>query len=376
MPCHRHCIVPECSNRKDSCKIGSVPGENGVFTKIRLCGSTSTSAANVRQGCGGHSEECKSVSFHRLPADAGLQKQWLAAIPRTNTPTSKDAYVCGQHFVGGRRQGPDDVPSIFVGKKVPHRRESYASTLRLERLTVKSESDASFEEDAVVGAVPPVAPVLVKSIEKGLEEMELRDQVQLLKDRLKEAENAADHCKQALEAAEAKLKDHEFGVEYALKDERVFKFYTGISVRDFHDLRRIIGESAENMNYSRAADSDHEGRRSNLSAKKLSLENELFLTLSKLRHDFPEKIWLLGLISVSRLCQEYFGLGFCACPNHFEKSTSGRRERTSTSTCLMLSRRLTQQRALSSMPLSFHLRNLRTQRSKRQHGQVTKIVTL
>ena len=79
--------------------------------------------------------------------------------------------------------------------------------MRLERLTGGSdhESDTSSEEDAAVGGLQPVASVLVKSIAKGLEDMEL-SLVRFLKECLKEGKNVAVHYKQALEAAEENLK--------------------------------------------------------------------------------------------------------------------------------------------------------------------------
>ena len=42
----------------------------------------------ARRACRGQSKQCRSVSFHHPPADASLQKQWLIAIPLTNTPIS------------------------------------------------------------------------------------------------------------------------------------------------------------------------------------------------------------------------------------------------------------------------------------------------
>ena len=46
------------------------------------------STLEARRVWRGQSQQCRSVSFHRPPADASLQKQWLVTIPLTNTPTS------------------------------------------------------------------------------------------------------------------------------------------------------------------------------------------------------------------------------------------------------------------------------------------------
>ena len=79
-----------------------------------------------------------------------------------------------------------------------------------------------------------------------------------------------------------------FGFVYANKDDKVFKFYTGLHVQDFTKLLHIIGEEAEKMDYSGVAGESYDGLHNRQSTRKLSQEDELFLTLCKLRHDFPE----------------------------------------------------------------------------------------
>ena len=63
-----------------------------------------------------------------MPREPLLRKRWLVAVHRENTPELANSYVCGQHFRGGRRQGQDDVPSIFIGEKVV--KENHQSLLR------------------------------------------------------------------------------------------------------------------------------------------------------------------------------------------------------------------------------------------------------
>ena len=125
MPSHCHCVVPNCSNRKSGCKYGLFIGDDGCYEKRRLCGDPAE-----RKGCGGSSPACKDLSFHRLPSDTDLRKQWLAAIPRTNTPLTSNSYVCGQHFLGGKRARPDNVPKVFVGKRAVRPRTTRTSTGR------------------------------------------------------------------------------------------------------------------------------------------------------------------------------------------------------------------------------------------------------
>ena len=91
------------------------------------------------------------------------------------------------------------------------------------------------------------------------------------------------------------------------QDPKVFRFYTGIDVEDFHDLKSMLGDSMEDMTYFRShVDADHDGRNPFRGpARKLSQYDELFLTLCKLRHDFPEadlaSHFLISQSSVSQI---------------------------------------------------------------------------
>ena len=51
-----------------------------------------------------------------------------------NTPESANRYVCRQHCRGGRRQGQDDVPSLFIGEKVVKEKTSRTSQSLLREL--------------------------------------------------------------------------------------------------------------------------------------------------------------------------------------------------------------------------------------------------
>ena len=132
MPAHCQYVVPLCSNRKGSGKYGLFAGDDGKYKKRRLCAGEYLRSQHRKQGCGGESEVCRLLTFHRLPKDKNLCKLWLAAIPRTNIPLTSNSYICGQHFLGGKRKDKRDVPKVFCGKKVVKSRTSRVS---LEGLT-------------------------------------------------------------------------------------------------------------------------------------------------------------------------------------------------------------------------------------------------
>ena len=91
-------------------------------------------------------------------------------------------------------------------------------------------------------------------------------------------------------------------------EPKVFKFYTGIEVDNFHDILRILGSSVDTMSYFQRGmeHPDHHGRDPAVGMKRtLSKEDELLLTLCKLRHDFPESDlaarFMISQASVSRI---------------------------------------------------------------------------
>ena len=64
--------------------------------------------------CKNHSG-MKEISFHRLPLNnKQLLKRWICKIRRENIPLNKYSRVCSVHFEGGKKKGPNDVPTIFA----------------------------------------------------------------------------------------------------------------------------------------------------------------------------------------------------------------------------------------------------------------------
>ena len=131
------------------------------------------------------------------------------------------------------------------------------------------------------------------NVRHALEDCCLREQVNVLKGQLVESnhrvetlqqENAA--LRNTLEAAEMDAK--RFRYENISKEEKVFRFYTGVSVTTFRDVLNIIRDSMEGAAYSTSSSAapTELGRPRGRSA--LSAEDELFMVMCKLRHDFPE----------------------------------------------------------------------------------------
>lgn len=94
-----------------------------------------------------------------------------------------------------------------------------------------------------------------------------------------EQETKQDHCSN-------------FSFEIVSKDEKLFQFYTGLTVSQFEHLLHSLGDAADNLTYWRGSCTTNRGPtsgRKKKSKKKISTKNQLFMTLMKMREAFPNK---------------------------------------------------------------------------------------
>ncbi|XP_065195428.1 uncharacterized protein LOC135827887 [Sycon ciliatum] len=292
MPSNAHCIVPGCSNRKSSCKFGLFETDDAnsqgrkVFVKRRLCGSDL-----ARVGCGGTAEVCKAVSFHRLPKDSDrrrhIRAEWLAKIPRVNTPLSGNSYVCGVHFPGGRPVTEDEPPSRFLDKAVVVKRKSRVSTGEVSRpveaIDIDDDVDLPVTDESVPEAATLLAdhdygevPVLQENKIKTLEA-----QVAKLRSQLEQALYNLDESEEALR----KCQLHYSNIRH---DNKIVLFYTGLSSLAFDLLLDQLRCGCQDMCFATKVPADFLGQDSRGRRRALVYEDELLLTLVKLRHAFPE----------------------------------------------------------------------------------------
>ena len=292
MPGHDNCVVPGCPNRRDRCKWGLFPGAapvagRVVYVKRRLCGSELS-----RKGCENAAEICKSVSFFRLPGAKRqeLRKVWCTKIPRTNTPRTENSRVCSDHFENGSKAG-DAVPSRFEGGPVTTKRKTRTSlaaeTLPLSDSSEEEEVEGSGDEGFILPIVDPLfepaVALAANDDPKGQEE-----QLKVLQGRLADLEKVLFHTRRDLQESKEIVEKLKFFFLKLSKEEKNFHFFTGITVQTFRDILAILGDSVHSMMYSADVPDDHEGKKRSQRSIALSVEDELLMTLVKLRHDFPE----------------------------------------------------------------------------------------
>ena len=108
-----------------------------------------------------------------------------------------------------------------------------------------------------------------------------KQQIAQLEERLASMEMQLEICRKQLQAC--KLSYSRLKI-----DPVAFKFYTGLTVENFDNVRTLVGTAPERMDYTGTKTGDHDGKNAQRTARKLSLEDELLLVLVKLRHNFPE----------------------------------------------------------------------------------------
>ena len=245
MPGHCHCIVPGCSNRRDSCKFGLYPSEEPVagrfvYVKKRLCGCEES-----RLGCKGQAKLCNAVSFHRLPADTVKRKaarqKWLAKIPRENIPLTSNSYVCGIHFPAGHPTTPEEPPTIFLDRPVISTRTTRVAArgIGTEPVSVNPPEDVVDECGGDVDSLREhdygrVTENRVKELEKLVEDLQRQ----------------LDKCQYELGETKAALQKCRMSYSTLKEDNSKVHFYTGLTLSGFTSLLSVVKDAMTSMSYS------------------------------------------------------------------------------------------------------------------------------
>lgn len=77
----------------------------------------------VAYGCNNQSRNNPNVSFHDLPSEPNLRKQWVSAIGRTELPVT--GKLCSEHFTPESYEDylkRKHFPELFEGKRKSKRR--------------------------------------------------------------------------------------------------------------------------------------------------------------------------------------------------------------------------------------------------------------
>ncbi|XP_037526404.1 peroxynitrite isomerase THAP4-like [Rhipicephalus sanguineus] len=301
------------------------------------------------------------VSFHRFPRDPATYKKWIIAIKRdegTHFQVTKSTKVCSKHFkecdyIPGVASAygllrDTAVPSVFsFAKEIKVRKPPKQRAQQMTNTAAKrprqapssqgpdsSNEDTALEEAAVCSdsrmeaeqaSVVPNSEIVVTGgevkrllgiiSEQRAELSKLRDECPYLKEQLETARAAIRKLQvenqNLIDELEAeKERTSAFCIDRFKGSDEAVLFYTGLpGYEHFLALMNFLNPGHNGCNVLRT---ENDSRRSAKGRRrKLSMENELFLVLVRLRHAFVSDLYT-GSIS-DRECviqSEFLNLNF------------------------------------------------------------------
>ena len=263
----------------------------GYYCCVPVC-KNSTGCNSERSKVG-----LPKLSFHSFPDITSAKgKAWIKRIhrdPDSNFVVGKNTKICSEHFkdddfvfsnlslTGERRRLKHDaIPSIFAWKKTNAR-----ISLTSQKALQPPDIDVHVKQIKLLSLNKYVEEEIVGTLHDGMESVcnldppitDLQKEILELKTKLSEAEN--------------KLERSLFRLENIKNDDSLVKFYTG-----FTDYGTLIAFYEEILESDASVMRQWSGQRSECdydemkvgAACKLSLLEQLFLTLVRIRLGLPE----------------------------------------------------------------------------------------
>ncbi|XP_045160376.2 uncharacterized protein LOC123525403 [Mercenaria mercenaria] len=257
------------------------------------------------------------INFPKPKRTEAKCRKWVAACGRkdfTIEKVKKWTYICSKHFVGGNgptEANPDPVPASYTPAQVEKfSRKRKAPTPRSTPVSKKTLFEVS-EALLSLQHTPPVKKPQVNqqhhddSTDQALPEEICPD---FIATPIKTVDNETQTTYSCSEQISNKIEKRilqnkqrivstkkstqqksKFSFDILKKDEKLFKFYTGLTVLQFNHLFNALGESVHTLKYWLGNKTSNRKRRKGKAEKKLCAENQLLLTLMKLRQNFPNK---------------------------------------------------------------------------------------
>ncbi|XP_057298372.1 uncharacterized protein LOC130629250 [Hydractinia symbiolongicarpus] len=260
------------------CNVSCTTYKNGLQTPKSSKGGGFTCCVPL---CYNNSKRNPELSFYVIPKDEKLRQIWLGKISRKDFKPSVAHRVCSAHFVGGKKTYMNNIPTIVPKTIKPSvtipRKTLNSKGLKKEYIPVAKKSKLEQND-------PPNA------------EQELQNEIDRLKkemDNLKvQMSSKEKEYEQTVKHLQSEIQGHKFTIDRFKHNEMHFRFYTGFeSYKLFTVLLDYLKPGANsliywgsntNMEKIISPDCIKKGR-----PRTLSVEEEFFLTLCRLRCGFP-----------------------------------------------------------------------------------------
>ena len=278
------CLNKDVSSNMDTCDETNVV-EN-VGSSKRESGGGFTCCVPL---CYNNSHKHKDIKFYVIPADKKLREVWLNNISRKCFKPTSGHRVCSAHFVGGKKTYLNNVPTITP--KIMEKTQVKERTSRNSQGVINTSNDGMVFSDE--------SP---EEIELSLED-KLREEIRRLNEKISIMQEEdevntnklkieIDTLKTEIEMVRNELHNNKFTIDRFKVNNEMFKFYTGFpNYQLFTALLNYLKPAADHLNYwgntiqgNDAVMKRVEKRRS---PRTLSVEEELFLVLVRLRGNYP-----------------------------------------------------------------------------------------
>ena len=274
----------------------------------------------VVPGCPNHAHkaECKGLHFYTLPHDhPDLLRKWFIAMHLSPNSVNKHSRMCSVHFIGGRRQGKDDVPQLFSGnnmRKSPKARQPLPVRARKTYITLSERRDivhhdhcyTQFNFTATCLQQKPVGSSFLSEVGP---EVKLSSDASV--NTLYHIDPARD--RQSVMVTSTSSQTHHsnncspFSIEQIAEDKGLVRFYTGFE--DYNTLMicyKFLGPCVHHLHYWSKRNGEREIQETRGAPRMLSPLNEFFLVLCRIRLGLLEQdlAFRFGISqpTVSRIC--------------------------------------------------------------------------
>ena len=244
--------------------------------------------------CGNTRTTDPSVSFHRIPKEPEKRALLLSLLELNEDDIKPSTRICFRHFPDG---DTTKSPSLTLGKRfaspIKQGPRAKRAKAREERVIVQQHSVTPSSSRSVTPAAVLSPPQQVQTVAVGEQlhsdyivhelpscstpprsasEKSIVDRALLARIEVLEAENSSLRAK----AADKKY----FRVKDIQHDDKLVRFYTGfVSYALFLAFYEFLGPAVDHLNYW----GSKEGTRQRHRTRKLDSQNQLFLTLVKLK---------------------------------------------------------------------------------------------
>ena len=247
-------------------------------------------------GCFNNFRNSTGLQYYRIPKDSRLRTEYVRLIRnKTLKLNSDNTRICSEHFEGGRKMNPDNLPSIFPWTKAKESRRQLIRKEPLQRQNLQQSEPSAMEMETTTTNIneEPFTVFVDEGTQCSAHQPSFVDQgtqtevfgfidIKQHESTILELNHTIERLTKQVNQLNHQLQEFRFDIDNFKDSASDISFYTGFS--DYETLMlcySIVEESSKNLNYGsyvKQTDGGKIGRR-----RKLSNFQEFIMVLVKLR---------------------------------------------------------------------------------------------